>query len=137
MSLVNQFSTFRRVASPSSSRVQFLLKSESSTTVLKNIKRSVSTVRSINLRNCNLIIYIYIIYEKINVYLPSLVMKVPDHVYVLNDIHSSNKFQSVSFSVCQHETVITCASTDSLCSVLPQPCRNPCPHMRIRNECQG
>src|SRR5215475_11405089 len=64
---------------------------------------------------------------KKNVYRPSLVMKVPDHVYVLNDMHSSNTFQSVSYSVCQHETVITCASTDSLCSVFPHPCRNPCP----------
>jgi hypothetical protein len=73
---------------------------------------------------------------KVNAYLPSLVMKVSDHVYVLNDMHSSNTFQSVSFSVCQHETVITCASTDSLRSVFPHPCRNPCPHMRIRNEYQ-
>jgi hypothetical protein len=72
--------------------------------------------------------------KKRNVYLPSLVMKVPDHVYVLNDMHSSNTFQSVSFSVCQHETVITCFSTDCICSVFPHPCRNPCPHMRIRNE---
>jgi hypothetical protein len=65
MSLVKQFSTFSRAASPSSLRVQFILKLESSATVLKNTKRSVSVVRSINLRNCNLIIYIYQ-YMKIN-----------------------------------------------------------------------
>src|SRR5215475_10091381 len=72
--------------------------------------------------------------KNVNVYFPSLAMKVPDHVYVLNDMHSSSTFQSVSFSVCQHETVITCTSTDSLCSVFPYPYRNLCPHMRIRNE---
>ena len=52
MSFVKQFSTFRRDASPSSSRAQFILKLESSTTASKNTKCQISTVRSINLRNC-------------------------------------------------------------------------------------
>jgi hypothetical protein len=95
--------------------------------------------------------------KKVNVYLPSLRMKVPDHVYVFGSLllQLQLTFQSVLFIVfcllllsnginvgightCNkmrvyHDTIITCSTADSFCSLFPYPLQPALPHMCLRN----
>jgi hypothetical protein len=82
------------------------------------------------------------------IYLPSLRMKVPDHVYVLGHSYICYKYSCYAYRLyfinvwhvyeCNtmrvyHDTIITWATADSFCSLFPYPPQPALPHMWLRN----
>jgi hypothetical protein len=59
-------------------------------------------------------------HKKVIVYLSSLMMKVPDHVYVLGDTYTCNMFKNIT-DTHNNNTIITCATAVCFCFYLSSP----------------